>query len=64
MHTPPLWQLQWLNKDKKIPAFGITQGGLLPTEQSLAPVEMTEAEEIKGAYELETGKVIVETFKE
>ena len=47
---------------QEIPAFGTTQGdyfyGTIPCTR-----EMTEAE-IKGAYELETGKVIVETFKD
>jgi len=61
VHTHSLWATTMAQQGQEIPAFGTTQGdyfyGTIPCTR-----EMTEAE-IKGAYELETGKVIVETFK-
>ena len=62
VHTHSLWATTMAQQGQEIPAFGTTQGdyfyGPIPCTR-----EMTEAE-IKGAYELETGKVIVETFKD
>lgn len=62
VHTHSTWATTMAQNGQEIPAFGTTQGdyfyGTIPCTR-----EMTDAE-IKGAYELETGKVIVETFKD
>lgn len=60
VHTHSPWATIWAQAGKGIPALGTTHAdyfyGEIPCTR-----KMTEAE-IKGAYELETGKVIVETF--
>ena len=62
VHTHSLWATTLAQGGQEIPAFGTTQGdyfyGTIPCTR-----DMTD-EEIKGAYELETGKVIVETFND
>ncbi|GAA5415991.1 L-ribulose-5-phosphate 4-epimerase AraD [Paraliobacillus ryukyuensis] len=62
VHTHSPWATSWAQAGKAIPALGTTQGdyfyGNIPCTR-----RMTE-EEINGAYELETGNVIVETFKQ
>ena len=62
VHTHSTWATTMAQNGQEIPAFGTTQGdyfyGTIPCTRA-----MTDAE-IKGAYELETGKVIVETFKD
>jgi L-ribulose-5-phosphate 4-epimerase len=62
VHTHSPWATSWAQAGRGIPALGTTHGdyfyGEIPCTRP-----MTE-EEIKGAYELETGNVIIETFKE
>lgn len=61
VHTHSSWATIWAQAGKDIPAFGTTHAdyfyGHIPCTR-----EMTD-EEIAQAYELETGKVIVETFR-
>jgi len=62
VHTHSPWATSWAQAGRGIPALGTTQAdyfyGEIPCTR-----KMTEAE-IKGAYELETGNVIVETFND
>ncbi|GGF78531.1 L-ribulose-5-phosphate 4-epimerase UlaF [Paenibacillus albidus] len=62
VHTHSPWATGWAQAGRGIPALGTTHAdyyyGEIPCTRA-----MTEAE-IKGAYELETGNVIVETFKD
>lgn len=61
VHTHSPWATSYAQAGRAIEALGTTQGdyfyGSVPCTRP-----MTEAE-IKGAYELETGNVIVETFE-
>jgi L-ribulose-5-phosphate 4-epimerase len=61
VHTHSPWATSWAQAGKPIPALGTTHAdyfyGEIPCTR-----EMTN-EEIKGAYELETGNVIIETFR-
>jgi L-ribulose-5-phosphate 4-epimerase len=61
VHTHSPWATSWAQAGKPIPALGTTQAdyfyGSIPCTR-----RMTE-EEIQEDYELETGNVIVETFK-
>lgn len=60
VHTHSSWATIFAQLGMGIPAFGTTQAdyffGEIPSTRKLSP------EEIAGKYELETGKVIVETF--
>lgn len=62
VHTHSSWATSWAQAGKGIPALGTTHGdyfyGTIPCTR-----KMTE-EEIAGEYELETGHVIIETFKD
>lgn len=62
VHTHAPWSTSWAQAGRSIPALGTTHAdyfyGEIPCTR-----RMTE-EEINGAYELETGNVIVETFKD
>ncbi|WP_407270232.1 L-ribulose-5-phosphate 4-epimerase [Radiobacillus sp. PE A8.2] len=62
VHTHSPWATSWAQAGKSIPALGTTQAdyyyGTVPVTR-----RMTE-QEIQGAYELETGNVIVETFND
>jgi L-ribulose-5-phosphate 4-epimerase len=62
VHTHSPWATSWAQAGRAIPALGTTHAdyfyGEIPCTRHL-----TEAE-IKGAYELETGHVIVETFQD
>ena len=62
VHTHSEWATSWAQAGKPIPAVGTTHAdyfyGEIPCTR-----KMTD-EEIRGAYELETGNVIVERFKE
>ncbi len=62
VHTHSPWATSWAQAGRGIPALGTTQAdyfyGEIPCTR-----DMTEAE-IQGAYELETGNVIVERFAE
>ncbi len=61
VHTHSPWATSWAQAGQAIPALGTTHGdyfyGDIPCTR-----RMTQAE-ISGDYELETGNVIVETFK-
>jgi len=61
VHTHSPWATSWAQAGRAIPALGTTHGDYFYGEVPCTRA-MTEAE-IKGAYELETGNVIVETFK-
>ena len=60
VHTHSRWATSFAQAGKGIPAFGTTQGdyfyGEIPCTRKMSP------EEIAGAYEMETGNVIIETF--
>lgn len=60
-HTHSRWATIWAQSGRGIPAYGTTHGdyfyGEIPCTRRMTP------EEIGGEYELETGKVIVETFE-
>lgn len=62
VHTHSPWATSWAQAGEAIPPLGTTHAdyfyGTIPCTRS-----MTEAE-INGAYELETGNVIVETFQD
>ncbi|MBU3099869.1 MULTISPECIES: L-ribulose-5-phosphate 4-epimerase [Clostridium] len=61
VHTHSSWATSWAQAGMSIPCFGTTQAdyfyGSIPCTRKMSQ------EEIKGRYEYETGKVIVETFK-
>jgi L-ribulose-5-phosphate 4-epimerase len=61
VHTHSSWATSWAQAGKGIPALGTTHADYFYGEVPCTRL-MTEAE-IKGAYELETGNVIIETFK-
>lgn len=60
VHTHSHWATSWAQAGRSIPALGTTHAdyfyGGIPCTRPMTP------EEIAGAYELETGNVIVETF--
>ncbi len=62
VHTHSEWATSWAQAGKGIPAIGTTHAdyfyGEIPCTR-----KMTKAE-IEGEYELETGKVIIERFKD
>ena len=61
VHTHSRWATAWAQASRGIPAFGTTHAdyfyGEIPCTRPL------NAEEIRDDYELNTGKVIVETFR-
>lgn len=61
VHTHSEWATSWAQAGKGIPAVGTTHAdyffGEIPCTRKMTK------EEIEGEYELETGKVIVERFK-
>lgn len=61
VHTHSRWATSFAQAGMGIPAYGTTQGdyfyGEIPCTRKMTP------EEIAGAYELETGNVIIETFR-
>ncbi len=61
VHTHSRWATSFAQAGRGIPAFGTTQGdyfyGEIPCTRKMTP------EEIAGRYELETGNVIIETFR-
>ena len=61
VHTHSRWATSWAQAGKSIPAYGTTHGdyfyGEIPCTRKMTP------EEIAGEYELETGKVIIETLR-
>lgn len=62
VHTHSRWATSWAQAGKGIPAYGTTHGdyfyGEIPCTRKLTP------QEIGCEYELETGNVIIETFKD
>jgi L-ribulose-5-phosphate 4-epimerase len=62
VHTHSEWATSWAQAGKSIPAIGTTHAdyfyGEIPCTRNMTK------EEIQGEYELETGKVIIETFKD
>ena len=62
VHTHSRWATSWAQAGRGIPPYGTTQAdyfyGEIPCTRKLTP------EEIAGEYELETGNVIVETFRD
>lgn len=62
VHTHSRWATVWAQAGLAIPAYGTTHGdyfyGPIPCTRRMTP------EEIAGAYEAETGKVIVEAFRD
>ena len=62
VHTHSRWATTFAQAGRGIPAYGTTHGdyfyGEIPCTRKMTP------EEIAGAYELETGNVIIETFRE
>lgn len=60
VHTHSRWATSWAQAGRGIPACGTTHGdyfyGEIPCTRRMTPAE------IGGAYELETGNVIIETF--
>ena len=61
VHTHSRWATSFAQAGRGIPAFGTTQGdyfyGEIPCTRKMTPAE------IGGEYELETGNVIIETFR-
>ncbi len=61
VHTHSRWAASFAQAGRGIPAFGTTQGdyfyGEIPCTRKMTPAE------IAGQYELETGNVIIETFR-
>ena len=61
VHTHSRWATCWAQAGRDITAYGTTQGdyfyGAVPCTRKMTP------EEISGEYEAETGRVIVETFR-
>jgi L-ribulose-5-phosphate 4-epimerase len=62
VHTHSPWATSWAQAGRGIPALGTTHADYFYGEVPCTRA-MTEAE-INGAYELETGNVIIETFKD
>ena len=62
VHTHSRWATSWAQAGRSIPAYGTTHGdyfyGEIPCTRKMTP------EEIGGAYELETGNVIIVTFRD
>lgn len=62
VHTHSRWATSFSQAGRGIPAFGTTQGdyfyGEIPCTRKMTPAE------IAGDYEWETGKVIIETFRQ
>ncbi len=62
VHTHSRWATSWAQAGRGIPAYGTTHGdyfyGEIPCTRRMTPAE------IAGAYERETGNVIIETFRD
>jgi L-ribulose-5-phosphate 4-epimerase len=62
VHTHSPWATTWAQAGREIPALGTTHAdyfnGTIPCTRSMSK------DEIEGDYELETGNVIVETFRD
>jgi len=62
VHTHSRWATTFAQAKKGIPAFGTTHGDYFYGE--IPCTRLMTSEEIAGEYELETGNVIIETFRE
>ncbi len=62
VHTHSEWATSWAQAGRPIPAFGTTHADYFYGEVPCTR-DLTE-EEVMNGYELETGKVIVETFRD
>ena len=62
VHTHSRWATSFAQAGRGIPAFGTTQGDYFYGE--IPCTRLMTVEEIHGEYELETGNVIIETYKE
>lgn len=62
VHTHSRWATSFAQAGKDIPALGTTQADYFYGD--IPCTRLMSEDEIHGEYELETGKVIVETFKE
>ncbi len=62
VHTHAEWSTSWAQAGKPIPPYGTTHADYFYGEVPCTR-ELTQ-KEIEGAYERETGKVIVETFQD
>ena len=62
IHTHSRWATSFAQAGRGIPAYGTTQGdyfyGEIPCTRKMTPAE------IGGEYELETGSVVIETFRD
>ena len=62
VHTHSRWATSFAQAGRGIPPFGTTQGdyfyGEIPCTRKMTPAE------IGGEYELETGNVVIETFRD
>ncbi len=62
VHTHSRWATSFAQAGRGIPAYGTTQGdyfyGEIPCTRKMTPAE------IAGEYELETGNVVIETFRD
>lgn len=62
VHTHSPWATSWAQAGRSIPAYGTTHAdyffGTIPCTR------MMNEKEIQGSYELETGNVIIETFRD
>ena len=62
VHTHSRWATCWSQAGCSIPAYGTTHGdyfyGTIPCTRKMT------SKEIAGAYEVETGRVIIETFQD
>ena len=62
VHTHSRWATSFAQAGRGIPAYGTTQGdyfyGEIPCTRCMTPAE------IAGEYELETGNVVIETFRD
>jgi L-ribulose-5-phosphate 4-epimerase len=62
VHTHSPWASSWAQAGKSIPVYGTTHA-----DYFYGPVPCTRAlslEEVEGEYEINTGKIIVETFQQ
>lgn len=62
VHTHSRWATSFAQAGMEIPALGTTQADYF--YGNIPCTRLMRKEEIQGAYELETGNVIVETFKD
>lgn len=62
VHTHSIWATSWAQSEKTIPCFGTTHADHF--YQGIPCTRILSSQEIKKDYELNTGRVITETFKD